>query len=180
MDRAARRNPDSTYHKMTVNELVALSPAFDWEKYLSGVGLPTILSLNVGNPDFLKALSATIGSTSLGDMKTYLEWHVLNTKADLLSKPFRDADFDFFEKTLRGVREQPARWKQCVGATDRALGEALGQKFVEVAFSPASKAKTQEIVAEIEREMAQRYSSGVVDDAGYPRSGARQAGRGHQ
>ena len=39
-------------------------------------------------------------------------------------------------------------------ATDRALGEALGQKFVEVAFSGASKEKALQLVGEIEKEMA--------------------------
>ncbi|MGH9559679.1 MAG: M13 family metallopeptidase, partial [Bryobacteraceae bacterium] len=153
MDRAARRDPDATYHKMTVDQVAALAPRFDWKGYFSGLGLPPIRDLNNGNPDFIKALNTEIGSTDLGDLKIYLEWHVLRAKAALLSTPFRNADFDFFEKTLRGVREQSARWKQCVGAADRALGEALGQKFVEVAFSPASKARAQEIVSEIERQM---------------------------
>ena len=154
MDRVARRNPDSTYHKMTVDELALLSPDFSWKQYLKDLGIRPVQTVNVGNPEFVKALGGLIGSASLQDLKTYLTWHTLSQNAEFLPKAFRDADFEFFEHTLRGVSEQPARWKQCAEQTDRALGEALGQKFVEVAFSPASKARTLKIVGEIEKEMA--------------------------
>jgi putative endopeptidase len=154
MTRVARRNPDNTYHKMTVAELSALSPDFEWKLYLTDVGLPPVHTLNVANPDFVKAMNTLIESTSLADLKTYLTWHVLETSAPLLPKQFRDANFQFFGTTLRGVKEQPVRWKQCVEATDHALGEALGQKFVQVAFSPASKAKALKLVGQIEHSMA--------------------------
>ena len=153
MDRVARRNPDRLYHKMTVDQLAQLSPDFGWKQYLTDVGIPPVQSLNVANPDFVKALNGLVDSTSLADLKAYLEWNVLSERAEVLPKPFRDADFDFFQKTLRGVQEPQPRWKQCVTATDRALGEALGQKFIDVAFSPASKAKTLQLVGEIEKEM---------------------------
>ncbi len=104
-------------------------------------------------PDFMKALNALVDSTSVADIQTYLTWHLLQSKANVLPKPFRDAEFDFFSHTLGGVREMPARWKQCVQATDRALGEALGQKFVEVAFSGNSKTKALQLVGEIEKAM---------------------------
>ncbi len=153
MDRVARRNPDNTYHKMTVAQLDLLSPDFSWKEYLKDAGLPSVQTLNVGNPNFMKAMNALIGSASLADLKTYLTWHALNQNAEFLPKQFRDADFEFFEHTLRGVAEQPARWKQCVQQTDRALGEALGQEFVKVAFSPASKTRALELVGQIESEM---------------------------
>ena len=159
MDRVARRNPDVTYHKMTVDQLALLSPDFAWKQYLKDTGIPPVQTLNVGNPEFVKALNALIASESLQDLKTYLAWHTLNANADLLPKSFREADFQFFDQTLRGVKEEPARWKECVQQTDRALGEALGQEFVKVAFSPASKARTLQLVGEIEHEMANDIQS---------------------
>ena len=159
MDRVMRRNPDSTYHKMTVDQLALLSPDFSWKQYLKDIGIPPVQMLNVGNPEFVKALNGLIGSASMADLKTYLTWHALSQNAEFLPKAFRDADFEFFEHTLRGVAEQPARWKECVEQTDRAMGEALGQKFVEVAFSPASKARALQLVGEIEKEMASDIQS---------------------
>ncbi len=153
LDRVARRNPDNTYHKMTVEELSAIAPEVPWKQFFTDAGLPPIKSLNVGSPDFMKGMDAELQSRSLDELKTYLRWHVLDSNANLLPKAFREANFDFFGKTLQGAKEMPARWKQCVQATDRALGEALGQKFVEVAFAGSSKAKALQLVGEIEGSM---------------------------
>ena len=153
MDRVARRDPANTYHKMTVDELAALTPDFEWKHYLSTIGIPPVDSLDVSAPDFVKALDATIANTSLADLKTYLRWHVLAARADMLPRAFDEEDFRFNQHILRGTREMPPRWKRCVRATDRALGEALGQEFVKVAFQGASKEKALQLVGEIEREM---------------------------
>ncbi len=154
MDRVMMRNPDNTYHKMTVDELSTLAPAIAWKRFFTDAGLRPIEMLNVGMPDFLKGLNTLIDATPIEDVKTYLTWHVLSSEADLLPKQFRDADFEFYGKTLSGIKEMPARWKQCVQATDHSLGEALGQKFIEVAFSGPSKAKALALVGEIEKQMA--------------------------
>jgi endothelin-converting enzyme/putative endopeptidase len=153
MDRVARRDPANTYHKMTVGELALLTPDFEWKQYLSTIGIPPVESLDVVAPDFVKALDAVIANTSLADLKTYLRWHLLNTHADMLSRAFDEEDFRFKEHILRGTQEMPARWKRCVRATDRGLGEALGQEFVKVAFNGASKEKALQLVGEIELEM---------------------------
>jgi len=153
LDRVARRNPDNTYHKMTVEELAALSPDFQWKYYVRNIGIAPIATLNVGVPEFMKALNTAIDGSSMADLKTYLTWHVLAANASLLPAAFQEEDFNFSGKTMMGTKEMPARWKRCVQATDRALGEALGQKFVEVAFSGPSKAKALQLVGEIENEM---------------------------
>jgi len=153
LDRVARRNPDNVYHKMTVAALSELTPGFAWRRYISTIGIPPVESLNVAVPDFFKALDADIANTSLPDWKTYLKWHVLLTGADLLPRAFEDEQFRFFEHILRGAKEAPPRWKRCVRATDRALGEALGQEFVKAAFNGSSKEKALQLVGEIETQM---------------------------
>ena len=159
MDRIMRRNPDNTYHKMTVAEFEALTPDFDWKFYIANIGIAPIKTLNVSVPDFMKALNTLIDSTSLEDLRTYLTWHVLLATGDSLTTAFQQENFNFNGKILNGVKEMPARWKRCVQSTDRALGEALGQKFVEVAFSGPSKAKALQLVGEIENEMAKDIRS---------------------
>jgi len=153
MDRAMHRDPDKTFHKMTVENLALLTPDFGWKQYITTVGMPPVESVNVEVPDFVKALDPVIADTSLANLKTYMRWHVLLTNADLLPRAFADENFRFFDHILRGTKEMPPRWKRCVRSTDRALGEELGQEFVKVAFSPASKQKTLELVGQIENEM---------------------------
>ena len=153
MDRVARRNPDNTYHKMTVGELALMTPDFDWKRYITTVGIPQVESLNVAAPDFVKTLNTTLRDTSLADIKTYLTWHVLLSNAELLPRAFQTEDFRFFEHILRGTEAIAPRWKRCVRSADRALGEALGQEFVKVAFSGASQEKALALVGQIETEM---------------------------
>lgn len=185
LDRVSRRNPQLTHHKMTVAELQALTPDFNIKEYFSDRSAPAFDSLNVSVPDFFKGLNSTLASTSLGDLKSYLVWHFVSANADLLSKAFVDENFDFYGRFLAGAQQLEPRWKRCVNLTDHALGEALGQKYVEKAFAGQSKEKTQELVRTIEKEMAADIDSltwmsdetkrqallklkGVTNKIGYP------------
>ncbi len=153
LDRVARRDPDKTYHKMSVDALALLTPDFEWKQYVSTIGIPPVESLDVEWPDFVKGLDAIIANNSMADLKTYLKWQVLTAHADMLPRAFDEEDFRFNEHILRGAQEMPPRWKRCVRATDRGLGEELGQEFVKVAFKGASKEKALQLVGEIEGEM---------------------------
>ena len=154
MTRVQRRDPKATYHRMSRQELQSLSPAFRWDKYFAALGLQNVQSLNVAVPDFVKAMDALIGSEELPALQAYLRWHLLHAQARWLAAPFVEEDFNFYSRTLTGARELQARWKRCVRYTDRALGEALGQAYVEVAFSPEAKQRTLKMVELVEQAMA--------------------------
>src|SRR5207244_3189143 len=116
------RDPDKTYHKMPLAELKTLTPNFSWESYFKAVGHPEFKEINVGQPDFFKALDAQLTATSIAEWKTYLRWHLVNSAAPGLSERFVQEDFDFRGKTLTGAKEIQPRWKRCVQSTDRHLG----------------------------------------------------------
>jgi putative endopeptidase len=151
LDRVSRRDPSQTYHKMSVKDLSALSPAIDWPKYFADLGAPAFSDLDVAVPNFFKALDAVIKDTSLADLKTYLRWHLLHAEATLLPAAFVNENFSYFGQTLTGATQLQARWKRCVEATDGDLGFALGQKYVEQAFPPGAKARVLSMVQEIEK-----------------------------
>jgi putative endopeptidase len=159
LDRVSRRDPNKTYHKMPVKDLAALAPGLDWTKFFAASGAPSFTELNVGVPDFFKALNAVLTSTSLADLKVYMTWHLLHSEAPLLAKPFLDENFHYFGQTLTGTTELEPRWKRCVEATDDDLGFALGQKYVEQAFPPAAKARVLGMVQEIETMLGQDIQS---------------------
>jgi len=144
--RVQRRNPEANYHKMIKADLIKLTPDFDWSRYFVGIGLPTVDAVNVGQPDFLKAADKLLVSIPIEDWKTYLRWHLVNAASSTLSSKFVEEDFNFNGKYLTGAQEMQPRWKRCVGATDRALGEALGQIYVQKTFTPAARARAQEMV----------------------------------
>jgi len=155
LSRVARRDPQRTYHKMTVKELEALAPAIDWAKYFAGLGTPAFTTLNVSEPDFFKGLNAALADTSLADLKAYLRWHLIHSEAPLMAKPFLDENFHFYRQTLTGATQLQPRWKRCVEATDDDLGFALGKKYVEEVFPPDAKARVLGMIQEIEKMLGQ-------------------------
>jgi endothelin-converting enzyme/putative endopeptidase len=153
MTRVARRDPKALYHRISVADLQALSPSFNWARYLAGLGMPKVPNLNVATPDFIKAMNAVVESESVPALQAYLRWHLLHAQARWLATPFVNEDFNFYSHTLMGQQQIQPRWKRCVRFTDRALGEALGQAYVEVAFGPDSKRRTLKMVQGIEKAM---------------------------
>jgi endothelin-converting enzyme/putative endopeptidase len=153
MDRIQRRNPELLNHPMTKKDLPDLTPNFEWNAYFSIQNTPSFTKIIVGNPDFFKKLTGAIEQTSLDDIKTYLTWRLLLKSARAMPRAFLDESFQFFGQTLSGQKELSSRSKRCVRATDRALGELLGQKFVEVAFGGPAKAKALELIGEIKKSM---------------------------
>jgi putative endopeptidase len=155
LDIVSRRDPNKVYHKLPIKELVSLAPTFDWAAFFHGIDAPPIESLNVDVPPFIRALESILVQTSLDDIKTYLTWHLLNDSSGVLPAKFQQETFDFYGKNLRGAKEMRARWKRCVDQVDGQLPDALGQKFVEKTLGEEGKRRTQQMVAEIEKAMAQ-------------------------
>ncbi len=148
-----RRDPEKLYHKLPVTDLDKMAPTFAWNRYLRETDTPAVQSLNVTTPDFFKGLETVLQKQDLPTIKTYLKWHLVHAMAPMLPSAFVTENFDFYSKKLQGQKELRARWKRCIHSTDHELGEALGQKYVELAFPPESKARTLQMVHDIEAAM---------------------------
>jgi len=154
MDRTVRRDPKTRDHKMTRDAALSLAPNFYLARYFADVNTPEFSEMNVSNPEFFKQVNGVIESESLDSLKTYVKWHLLHGAAPWLSTPFVQANFNF-KKTLTGQAEIQARWKRCVDATDGALGEALGQRFVEETFGAEGKQRMLKMVDALEKSLDQ-------------------------
>ena len=148
-----RREPSNLYHKMPVKDLEAMNPAFNWGVYMHAVGTPPVDSLNVAVPKFFKGLDAVLQQQSLDNIKTYLRWQTVHAMAPMLPSAFVNENFSFYGKTLQGAKELQPRWKRCVRFTDRMLGEALGQAYVDRTFGVEGKTRTLTMVHDIENAM---------------------------
>ena len=153
------RDPQATYHKVSREELQTLVPSFSWPEYLSAVGLPSVQTIIVGQPQFLTEVDQLIRTTPLDTWKSYLRWNLINSEATKLSKQFEDADFDFYQRYLAGTKENRPRWKRCVAATDVALGEALGRLWTERYFPAAAKAQALDMVNNLTRALREDLST---------------------
>ena len=131
---------------MTLVQLGEVTPHFSWPGYFKEVGAPALSSADIGQPDFFKAVDAAIVSVPLADWKVYLRWHLIHAVASALPQPFVDENFDFYGRKLTGAKQLLPRWRRCVQATDRNLGEALGQYYVQRYFPPEAKTRALEMV----------------------------------
>jgi predicted metalloendopeptidase len=149
LTRVARRDPNATYHRMTVGELAASAPNIDWASYVSAAKLSNSDPINVSQPQFVAEVNRQIAATPAADWKAYLRWHLINEYGTTLSKPFVDEQFHFRGTVLTGQKEQQPRWKRCVARADQILGEALGQAYVERRFPSEAKRRMTELVGNL-------------------------------
>lgn len=159
LDLVSRRDPNKTYHKYTVAQLISLEPGLDWQRFFTGLGVAGLETLNLTHPPFMRALESVTVQNSLDDIKTYLSWQVLDASAPNLSEPFVKENWGFYDKTLEGAEQQRPRWKRCVSRTDSFLGDALGKKYVERTFGAEGKQRTLAMVREIESAMERDIES---------------------
>jgi predicted metalloendopeptidase len=149
MERTLRRDPKNRDHKMSVADAESLAPNFHLDRYFAASGAPAFSDLNVGNPDYFKAVNTVIESTPLDAWKTYMTWQMLNSAASWLSDDFVQEDFRF-QAAITGQKELPVRWKRCINATDGSLGEALGQPYVDATFGADGKQRMLKMVDALE------------------------------
>ena len=153
LTRVEQRDPHNLFHKMELKQVKALVPSFDWDTYLKTLGAASLNTFNVTEPKFYQEMEKQIQSNSLDDLKAYLRWHLASANAPFLSSRFVQANFDFYSHTLRGVEQIAPRWKRCVRLTDGQLGEALGQEFVNRAFTQETRQRTLTMTKQIEQAM---------------------------
>jgi putative endopeptidase len=158
MDRTERRDPKTRDHKMSRDAALALAPNFYLSLYFKDVGAPAFSDLNVSNPEFFKQVNGVVESESLDALKTYVQWHMLSGTAKWLPKAYVEARFKY-RQALMGQAEDQPRWKKCVEATDDALGEALGQRYVERTFGAQGKQRMLTMVDALEKALDQDIST---------------------
>ncbi len=132
----AAADPAGTAHKLTFAQLKQLAKNLDWDTYFAEASLPRI-DVNVAEPAFLERLDRELEATPVETWKVYLAWHLLESAAPSLSKPFADES---------GAAAKEPRVAACLESTEALLGESLGRVYAERYFPPAAKAKVQEMV----------------------------------
>jgi putative endopeptidase len=155
MSRVAMRNPLATYHKMTLAEVEKLCPSLDWKGYLKSSGVPGVKEVNVRTVGFFTGVDSLLRAVPLADWKAYLSWNVISDAAPLLSSDFVAESFRF-QQVLTGAKEQQPRWRRCLQATDRSLGQPLGHQYVDKYFTADTKARALAMVNNLKAALRDR------------------------
>lgn len=151
------RDPIANYNPMTLAALNEMTPAFNWGTFMAGLQLSGITTVNIRQPDFFRGLNTALTQTPLEDWKAYLRWRLVDRMSPFLSSAFVNEDFAF-RSTLSGARQMQPRWRRCLNSSDAVLGDALGQEYVKVAFTPEAKAKAVEMIENLRAAMGERIT----------------------
>ena len=153
------RDPYKNYNKMQVNDLGKLTPSVKWNDVFKSMNLQNIDSIIVGQPEFYTAVEKELKTVAINDWKAYLRWHLLNTFAPQLSQTFDKEHFRFYGTLLSGVKEQRPRWKRVLDEQETALGDALGQLYVQKYVSPTFKDRYSKLTENIFAAYHQRIKN---------------------
>jgi predicted metalloendopeptidase len=154
-----RRDYTAIYNPRSKQQLLAFAPGFPWQSFLEVQQLGTRQDLVLAELSAIHDMSELFEHTPVTTLQAFLTFHYLSSHAPYLPKRFDEARFDFYGRTMRGQPQQRERWKRGVDAVDDALGEAVGRLYVAKYFPPESKAKMQQLVANLEAALSQRIDA---------------------
>ena len=156
---AKRRERDLTYNLRSHTELGQLTPGFPWGAWLGADGLDGQQQFVVRELDAVQGLEQLMLTVPVERWRSYLRYHHLVQTSDVLPRAFDEETFDFYGRTLNGQQQQQERWKRAVDSVDRALGEAVGELYVQRYFPPASKEKMLALVENLRATYAERIGN---------------------
>lgn len=154
--RIERRNVKENYNKLSVAQLDAKQGQIEWSGMLESLGLDAD-SVDVMQPAYYEQLNAMLKSQPVSDWKIYLTAHTLDNYANVLSKPFEDAAFQY-TKVVSGQASQLSRAQLMVQNVDRQLGYALGQLYVKRYFKEDAKKRVKDLVDNLQKAFENRIS----------------------
>ncbi|MEZ5960068.1 MAG: M13 family metallopeptidase [Hyphomonadaceae bacterium] len=153
---ADRRQRERVYNLKSRAELRAIAPNFPWDAGLEAGDMGQATEVVVRELSAMAPLANLFMATPVQTWKDYLTFKLINGTADVLPSEVDEANFDFYGRTLNGQPQQRERWKRAVDQVNDAMGEAVGQLYVQRHFPPEAKAQMLELVENLRRAYAQR------------------------
>ncbi len=150
-DQVKDRDAEATYNKKSFTELTSLAPAFNWKLWITASNTPAhvLEQVVVRQPSYFEGLSKLIESFDLDKWRSWLTWHIISGASPYLNKALVDENFNFYGTTLSGIPKLKERWKRGVGLVEGALGEAVGQIYVDRHFGKQAKERMVGLVANL-------------------------------
>lgn len=155
------RDPQANYNKMTLAEFAANYPNIPLEKLANAEGIKTefIETMIVGQPKFMEALDKIVSLQTADEIKALMEWDVIQSSASMLTDEIREANFDFFGKTMTGRQEDYPLWKRATNSVQSQMGEALGKMYAQRYFPESSKKIMEQLVKNLQVSLGQRIDA---------------------
>ncbi len=159
LPRVELRDPAKRYNPVSLAEADALTPNFSWTAFFDGIGVARPEMFSLAMPGFFREVNAMLADTPAADWQAYLRFKTIDAAAPYLTAALEAQHFAFYGKTLRGQQQMQERWKRVLNNLNGAMGEALGQLYVQVAFPPESKAKMERLVDNLSQALRHRLEN---------------------
>jgi putative endopeptidase len=159
MNRTERRDPDKTYNLYQTETFIQKYNYMDWSVFFKNASPIAFKEIIVSQPDFFAKLGDVLNKYSVSDWKNYMKWHVLSSKAGILSNDFQKESFRFNSTVLKGTTTMKPQSEKAVNMVNAYLGETLGQEFVKHHFSENSKQKVSEMVENLRAVFKERIQN---------------------
>ena len=155
------RDPQANYNKMTLKEFEENYPNIPLAAMAKaeGVDVKYIQDMIVGQPAFFAGYDKLAALQTADEVKALMEWDVIMQSANYLSDDIREANFDFFGKTMKGRQEDFPLWRRATNQVEGAMGEALGKMYCERYFPASSKKMMEELVRNLQVSLGQRIDA---------------------
>ncbi len=150
-DKVKNRDAIATYNKKTRDQVVALAPEFDWKLWAENSHTPekVLAEVVIRQPSFFAGISEMMKNFDHYRWGSWLAFKIISNSAAYLSSEFVNENFEFYGKKLSGIPQLKDRWKRGVALVEGALGEAVGEIYVQRHFPPEAKAQMQSLVANL-------------------------------
>jgi putative endopeptidase len=150
------RNRDETYNEYTITKLASEAPGFAWQDYYAAVGVGEVPRLIVRQDTAMPRMAEIYAETPMDVLQAWQAFHTVDDAAGRLSRRFVDAQWEFRSRDLNGQPMQRPRDKRGISFAEGMLGEAVGRQYVAEYFPAESKAKMEELVANLRIALGNR------------------------
>ncbi len=150
------RDTANQYKLVSVAEADAITPHFSWQKFFDGIGVKGVTHFSSAEPNFFAEFDRLLATAPIAQWQAYLRFHAIDGAAPYLNDALADENFNFYNKTLHGQKEQKPRWKRVLGTVNGLEGEALGQLYVKQYFTPQAKAEAEKLVDNLRNALKER------------------------
>ena len=153
------RDPHANYNKMDMDQVKKQYATFNWDAYLTNLGLKNVQEIIVQQPEALAEAAKILDTLPADQQALYLQWKLIDHAASFLSDNIVEQNFDFYGRTMSGSKEMQPRWKRSVSTVSGVLGEAVGQMYVEKYFPAAAKERMVTLVKNLQTALGERIQN---------------------